>query len=240
MVVGTQKGGTTTLDGYLRLHPAICMASKKEVHFFDDDRYFVHGKVDYGAYHSFFDPRPSHRLLGETTPSYMYWLDAPRRIWEYNPDIKLISVLRNPSNRAYSHWNMQRDRGRDTRSFWVAIHNEFDKTKQSLPLQNRPYSYIGRGFYAEQIRRLRSYFPETQILILKSEAFWQTPSESLDSIWSFLGVDSLGGSESLIKHARPYISSMTRREREYLRDTFEYDIRQLERMLGWDCSDWLE
>lgn len=240
LVVGAQKAGTTALDAYLRLHPEICMAKIKEVHFFDNDNYFANDKADYKAYHSFFDPLPSQRLLGETTPSYMYWLEAPRRIWEYNPDIKLIIVLRNPIDRAYSHWNMQRDWGRDARSFWVAIHNEDEKTRESLPLQNKPYSYIARGFYSEQIRRLRFYFPVTQILVLKAEALREEPNECLHQIWSFLGADNFGYVEPLIEHSRPYISPMTNREREYLHNVFEYEIKQLERMLEWDCSAWLE
>ncbi len=239
LVVGAQKGGTTALDAYLRLNPEICMAKEKEVHFFEKDKYFTR-KVDYSAYHSHFDPLPSQRLLGEATPVLMYYLQAPRRIWEYNPDIKLIMVLRNPIDRAYSHWNMQRDRGRDSRSFWEAIHTEDDKTRETLPAQNIKYSYIARGFYSEQIRRLRSYFPASQMLALKSESLREEPTECMDQIWSFLGVDNIGYVKSLKKHSRPYTSSMTNREREYLKHVFEYEIKQLERMLNWDCSAWLE
>jgi hypothetical protein len=135
---------------------------------------------------------------------------------------------------------MQRDRGIDARSFWAAIHNEDEKTRESLPLQNKPYSYIARGFYSEQIRRLRFYFTVRQILVLKSEALWEEPNECLHQIRSFLGVDGFGYVKPLIEHSRPYISSMTDREREYLHNVFEYEIKQLERMLDWDCSAWLE
>ena len=74
--------------------------------------------------------------------------------------MKLILILRNPIERAYSHWNMQRDRGYDTLSFHEAIHAEEKRRLKSLPWQNRRYSYLDRGYFSEQIRRLRSFFPK--------------------------------------------------------------------------------
>ena len=240
MVVGAQKAGTTALDSYLRLNPQICMATKKEVHFFDNDTFFANGNPDYRTYHSYFNPSPSHKLLGEVTPAYMYWLTSPRRIWEYNLEIKLIAVLRNPIDRAYSQWNMQIHRKRDTRTFWEAIHSEPEKIRETLPLQNRPYAYIDRGFYSEQIRRLKLYFPEDQILIIRYEELLEAPHTCLNNIWSFLGVDGLDLVDSLSKNQRPYVSEMEERERDYLKHVFEYEIKHLERMLGWDCSGWLQ
>ena len=95
VVCGTQKGGTSALDAYLREHPEICMAVRKELHFFDNEKKFSSGKPDYSKYHDSFNPQKLHKLLGETTPIYMYWNESPRRIWEYNPNMKLIVLLRN-------------------------------------------------------------------------------------------------------------------------------------------------
>ena len=142
IICGTQKGGTSALDAYLRRHPEICMAISKEVHFFDNEKAFCDGLPDYSLYHSFFSPQPSHKLVGEATPVYMYWRDATRRIWQYNPNIKLIVVLRNPIDRAYSNWNMERLRNRDTVAFWEAIQNEEERCREALPYQHRIYSYI--------------------------------------------------------------------------------------------------
>lgn len=86
--VGAQKAGTSALDAYLRMHPAICMATAKELHLFDDDRnFFQRALSGYADYHGQFAPGPATTLMGEITPIYMYWNDAPRRIWEYNPGI---------------------------------------------------------------------------------------------------------------------------------------------------------
>jgi hypothetical protein len=158
IICGTQKGGTSALDAYLREHPEICMADHKEVHFFDNEDNFSRSKPDYSKYHSHFSPKTTHNIVGEATPIYMYWNDAPRRIWEYNPNVKLIVLLRNPIERAYSHWNMERQRNVENLSFWDAIQNEKERCRETLPLQHRLYSYVDRGFYLGQIRRLWAFF----------------------------------------------------------------------------------
>lgn len=159
LICGTQKGGTSALDHYLRAHPEIGMAREKEVHYFDNDSHFLNAAPDYAAYHAAFSPAPSHKILGEATPIYMYWHEAPRRIQEYNPEIKLIVLLRNPVQRAFSHWNMERARNLETLSFQDAIQNETGRCRTALPGQHRIFSYVDRGFYMAQLRRLWSFFP---------------------------------------------------------------------------------
>jgi len=239
IICGTQKGGTTALDAYLRKHPEICMANKKELHFFDDENAFCDGAPNYSPYHSCFSPKPSHKVIGEATPIYMYWHYATKRIWQYNPNIKLIIVLRNPIDRAYSHWNMEHLRSLDSASFWEAIQNEDERCRKALPYQHRVYSYIGRGFYLEQLRRLWAYFSKTQVLVLRNEELKQNPNKTLQKVCEFLGVEILQGIESLDVHALPYTASMSKREKDYLRSVFEYEIRGIERVLEWDCSNWL-
>ena len=239
LICGTQKGGTSALDAYLREHPQLCMANQKEVHFFDDEKHFRGGKPDYAAYHSCFSPGPSQRVMGEATPSYMYWYDAPRRIWHYNPRMKLLVVLRNPVDRAYSHWNMQRKRGIDDLSFWDALHIERERCREALPYQEKRFSYVDRGFYLEQLRRLWTYFARDQVLVTRHEDLRSKPKEAIDKIYDFLGVGPVQGIQVREVHSHEYDSPMSKREREYLQFIFEYEIRGLERLLGWDCSNWL-
>ena len=240
LVCGTQKGGTTALDTYLRQHPEICMAKYKEVHYFDRENYFLYQKPDYRQYHAFFNPNQDHKVVGETTPVYMYWTTVPRRIWEYNPSMKLIIILRNPIERAYSHWNMQRDRGYDTLSFFDAIQSEEKRRQESLPWQNRRFSYLDRGFYTEQIRRLRSFFPEEQIMIMRNKQLRENPKKCLNQISQFIEVSSLNTVEPINRHTRHYASPMSAEERDLLKQIFKFEIRNLERLTGWDCQDWLE
>lgn len=239
VICGTQKGGTSALDAYLRDHPQICMANKKEVHFFDNEDIFRDKMPDYSRYHSYFNPEPQHKLVGETTPIYMYWHDAPKRMWQYNPDMKLIVILRNPVERAYSHWNMERSRNADTLSFLEAIQSEPKRRRKALPYQHRVFSYIDRGFYLEQLRRLAAFFMKEQILILRSEDLKSRPHEVLQKVCAFLRVDSFLHVENKDVHSLPYSSPIGDKEKEYLRFIYEYEIRGLERVLGWDCSNWL-
>lgn len=105
VIAGTQKGGTTALDRYLRKQPGIAMASRKEIHFFDDEENFQIQPVDYTTYYANFVARSPARLRGESTPIYMYWKAVAPRMARYNPALKVIIVLRNPITRAFSHWN---------------------------------------------------------------------------------------------------------------------------------------
>jgi hypothetical protein len=239
VICGTQKGGTSALDAYLRGHPEICMAEYKEVHFFNNESFFADGRPDYAGYHSSFSPGETHRFVGEVTPIYMYWDAAPRRIWEYNPDMKIIVVLRNPIDRAYSHWNMERYRGMEDLPFGEAIRNEEDRCREALPHQHMFHSYVDRGFYTEQLRRLWRYFSREKVLVLRSENLRNRPQETLDRVFAFIGVDSLEIPEVGEVNAHPYLSEMSQADRDHLRFVFEYEIRELERVLGWDCSDWL-
>jgi Sulfotransferase domain len=239
VICGTQKGGTTALDSYLREHSQICMAKRKEVHFFDSENIFRDNKPDYSDYHSAFSPKISHKILGEATPSYMYWYDAARRIWHYNPNMKLIVVLRNPIDRAYSHWNMERYRNAERLPFWDAIKNEQQRCRESLPYQHRVYSYTDRGFYLEQLRRLWFYFSKANVLILKNEFLKDQPNKTLNEVCKFLKVDPFESITTRDVHSCQYLSKMSEKEKEYLRFLFENEIRGIERVLGWDCTNWL-
>ena len=238
--VGAQKAGTSALDAYLRTHPGLCMARVKEVHLFDDDKnFFSRSLGGYADYHRQFAPTSSAQLVGEITPAYIYWNEAPRRIWEYNPGMKLIVVLRNPITRAYSHWNMERDRDVDPLPFWDALQAEPARLREALPYQNRKFSYADRGFYTGQLRRLWAFFPAEQVLVLRYEELLREPDETLGKVFDFLGVERLPPIPPQEAHVRPYSGRMSRREWEYLRDLFEFEIRALERILGWDCAEWL-
>src|SRR5438094_818114 len=169
VIGGTQKGGTSALDSFLRQHPEICLPeTKKELHYFDREKNFEK-RPNYKQYHAYFRPKPRHRVMGEATPSYMYWTATPYRIWRYNPEMKWILVLRNPVERAFSGWNMETKRGTEHLSFKEAVEQEAVRCRKALPLQHRVFSYVDRGFYAHQVRRLFNIFGEGNLLILLTE-----------------------------------------------------------------------
>lgn len=236
LIVGSQKSGTSALDKYLREHSDIEMGIRKELHFFDNEEYFK-GDVDYDIYHKFFTSNTS-KIRGESTPIYMYWNPSIGRIFEYNPNIKIIAILRNPITRAFSHWNMERDRNADHVSFPIAIRTENDRCRSALPLQHRVYSYTDRGFYSEQIRRIWRYFPKEQTLFIKQDHLKKNPQEVLSQISRFLNISSFHSIEQKDVHSRPYINQLSNEDYLFLSNLYFHEIKTLERMLKWDCSDW--
>jgi hypothetical protein len=240
MICGTQKGGTTALDSYLRQHPQICMANRKEVHFFDNEDNFQ-GMPDYSKYHEYFVPLNSNQLLGEATPIYMYWHPSPRRIYEYNPKAKLIFLLRNPIERAFSNWNMERSRNCEELSFAEAIKNETQRCHAALPLQHRYFSYIDRGFYMTQLRRVWKYFPKKQTLVMKNEYLKHHPNDALQDLCQFLEIRPYPWEIPHVEiFSHPYESCIGEQERHYLLSIFENEIRELENELKCDCHEWLK
>ena len=247
IVGGAQKGGTTALDRYLREHPELCMPrptmvgthSSGEVHFFDTDANFAVEPVDYTAYHARFEPHPPQRLLGEVTPSYMFWPGAIERIARYNPAMKLIFQLRNPVTRAFSQWNMARQAHREPLSFMEALRAEPERLRNLPPRRARRFSYVERGFYASQLQRVWQSFPVAQTLVLRSEELLGQPAEVLARLASFLGIAPFPSVGEKTVHAREYDTTMSADEKQYLIGVYEQDILELERLLGWDCAAWL-
>lgn len=237
LIVGSQKSGTTALDQYLREHSEVEMGVKKELHFFDNDSFFMN-RVNYDDYHKNFLSNKI-KIKGESTPIYMYWNPSIPRIYEYNPNIKIIAILRNPITRAFSHWNMERDRDADSELFSIAIRKENDRCRASLPLQHRVYSYTDRGFYSEQIRRIWRFFPKKQTLFIKHDDLKNKPLKVLQNIAIFLDIPPFEQFEEKNIHSRPYINTLSDDDYKFLHDLYYEEIKTIERMLNWDCSEWL-
>ncbi|MGC1480765.1 MAG: sulfotransferase [Chthoniobacterales bacterium] len=235
LVIGAQKSGTTALNRMLRQHPSIGLADRKEVHFFDWDPHFADGEPDYEAfYHCHFEPG-GEQVLGENTPVYLYWRPAAERIARYHPGMKLVAVLRNPIDRAYSHWQMTTRNGEETLPFGEAIRREDERCGGG---QHRFFSYVDRGRYAGQVRRFRECFPAEQMLIFRSEELRGDSEAAFHRMSDFLGV----GRRKFRVRRKPekvrYDEEMSAADREFLRGVFATEIEELEALLGWDCSGW--
>ncbi len=235
VIGGTQKGGTSALDSFLRQHPEICMPeTRKELHFFDREA----DDTDYKKYHANFKPTPQHRVIGEASPIYMYWETAPYRIWKYNPKMKWILVLRNPVARAFSAWNMETKRSKEKLSFAEAIDKESKRSREALPLQHRVFSYIDRGFYAHQVRRLFNIFGKGNCLVLLNEELRNDHKKTLRRVFDFLGVDSSFVPPESSVFEQEYADKIDNKSRSRLIDIFYFDIKELERLLKRDLSNW--
>jgi hypothetical protein len=238
VIGGAQKGGTTALDGMLRAHPAVSMASIKEPKWFDDDRRFTEpAAVD--DYHALFAPPSPDRLRGEATPTYVWWPPAAQRIRQYNPAMRWILLLRDPAARAYSQWNMRRTRETDLQAFTAAIDDELARGAQ-IPVRNvAGTNYLSRGFYAAQLERLLALFPREQLLLLRSERFRSDPAATLGEVHAFLGIDARPVDAPAEAWVGEYPEALPPAIRAKLVAIFASDVRRLERLTGWDLADWL-
>lgn len=234
-MIGAQKSGTSALDTFLRSHPQLGFASSKELHFFDADRLFDR-QPNYAAYHAHFEPDGGAALYGETTPNYLYWPPCAARIHAYNPGMRLIALLRNPVERAHSHWAMDRQRGYDRLPFPLAIRAEL-LGRRTVRRSYRKYAYIARGLYAPQLERFLALFPREQLLVLRNSDLRERHQDTLDRVTDFLGVDRLHGvaQETIFSHAR---AEMAPGDRRLLQRVFQDSNAELEGLLGWNLGDW--
>jgi Sulfotransferase domain len=247
LVVGTQKGGTTALASFLSQHPSVFIPGIKEAHFFDVTRNYYDpeaGLVRYGDYHRLFAPAKANQLWGEATPIYMFLRFVPKRIYQYNPAIKIIFLLRDPVKRAFSHFSMQRSRNLESHSFTVAVALEFvrlyllSRSPGDLRDPFRVHSYVSRGFYSGQIARFFDLFPRENCLFLKSEELLAHHSRVMRNIFVFLGVDP--GVE--VPFRRVYVGNGGQPNQllaRGLRLLYRPELRRLERLTGLSFPEWV-
>jgi len=187
IICGAQKGGTTALYHYLKQHPEIYLPKKKEVHYFD-----LNYDRDIKWYEKHFKGCRNRKVkaIGEASPLYVYLEEVPERIYKLFPDIKLIFILRNPVDRAYSHYWHEVKLGYETLCFEKAIEKEEMRLSRGDIFSKQHYSYKDRGKYAEQLKRFSKFFPKEQMLILISEELRENPEKVLRRIFNFLEVDT--------------------------------------------------
>jgi hypothetical protein len=232
IIAGVQKAGTTALFDYLSDDPAYALSATKEVHFFDDESQDW-SRPDYDAYHAQFDwSRPAIR--GEATPIYLYWPRALERIAAYNPKIKLIIMLRDPVERAWSHWRMETSRGVETHPFSWCIRQGRQRLFDAEPWgAHREFSYVERGFYGEQMERALSLLPLEQLLVLQADELRARPAEALTKVAIFLGTAAPHAADQREVHVGADVGvQLPQEDREFLSATYRGDQQRLAR-LGW-------
>jgi hypothetical protein len=235
IIAGVQKGGTTALFDYLRDEPGVALPRVKEVHFFDDETQDW-GRPDYAAYHAHWDAPPDGRPRGEATPIYVYWPGSLERIAAYNPAMKLILLLRDPVQRAWSHWRMEYARGAETEPFAWCIREGRRRLFDAEPWgHHREFSYVERGFYGEQVERLFTLFPREQVLILKAEDLRSDPGPALARVRAFVGAPPgppPTPREVHVGRAMDYPSRLSTDDVELLRRLYARDMIRLRELTG--------
>jgi len=203
IVIGGQKCGTTSFYKNLIKHPNVIPCIKKQVHFFDLN--FLKGQSWYRAhfptkFNKYLKEKMKREefVTGEASPYYIFHPHVPKRIYGAIPQVKLIALLRNPVDRAYSHHNKRFKDGTEKLTFEKAIEKEEDRIKDELKKMEinehyssekyRVFSYLSRGRYAEQLERWIKYFPLENMLIIKSEDFFSDPKDVFNRVSNFLNI----------------------------------------------------
>jgi len=234
LIAGVQKGGTTALFDYLADEPGVALSRVKETHFFDDDgRDWA--SPDYADYHAQFDPAGA-AACGEATPIYLYWPGALERIKAYNPAMRLIVMLRDPVARAWSHWRMEYARGAETQPFAWCVREGRRRLFDAEPWGfHREFSYVERGFYAEQMARLFSLFPKARVLTLRAEDLRRDPGEVLARVRRFLDLpsgDTPTRRESHVGREMDYGGDLVAEDTAFLRGLYARDAARLRALTG--------
>ena len=237
LIIGAQRCGTTYLYDLLTEHPQIAKATHKEIHFFD--RHFQRGMQWYLG--NFPPKRPALAsdgcITGEATPTYLAYRSVPARVRQLLPDIKLVALVRNPVDRAVSHYHHFRRLGYESRSFDEAISWEYDYLSNGnapllldSPERRGDPLYLSHGCYARQLSFWLCDFEPEQILVLPAEQFFSTPKPTIDILTEFLSLPAMSPDihRSPKQFAYPAIES---RIRVRLEELFEPHNRELEALL---------
>jgi len=240
IIIGAQKCGTSTLFKHLRKHQDIKLPKKKELHFFDEN--FSMGLE---WYLRFFNKKdvPAPVCTGEASPYYFFHPLAPVRIFNTIPGIKLILLLRDPVNRAYSQYHHMKRKGRISLSFEHCLRLEQDilagrreafyKEENHSDLMYRRFSFLSRSRYAEQLSEWFKYFPQEQMLIIRSEDYFLNGGQTFQEVFRFLGLPPADIILEKEHHSFGY-PPMKPETKEMLAEYFKPFNQQLYNMTGRD------
>jgi hypothetical protein len=251
LIIGGNRCGTTTLYRHLCEHPCVAPSFRSEVLFFDLN--FAKGMTWYKTHfvtvmRKYLTKRcNNHFLTGEGTTYYIFHPHAPQRIRQTLPGVKLIVLLRNPVDRAYSQYHQKLRRGKETLSFEEAIDAEPERlqgeTEKMLAderynsVHHRDHAYQERGVYVDQLKRWMSLFPKEQLLILRSEDLREKPASLLKQAIEFLELPKCELKEYKDYNSATYpkmAPHMRRRLIEYFKPHNQRLYEYLGRDFGWD------
>jgi hypothetical protein len=209
LIIGTKRGGTTSLWNYLIRHPLVPRLfpawNTKTSHYFEEN--WVHGEAWYRSHFPTVRQRaalerrhggPSR--VGEAAPLYMFHPLAPTRVHALMPGVRLIVLLRDPVERAYSHWKERRTQGTEPLDFAEALAREDERTAgererliaepMSVSQAYDWYTYRARGRYLEHLGPWLDHFAPEQVMILPSEQLYREPGPTYAGVLDFLGLPS--------------------------------------------------
>lgn len=198
-IIGAQKSGTTSMFQYLRKHPRLYLPPEKELPFFSRDDLYEAGWPALVA--TYFRDAAPETLWGTASPQYMADPRVPERMARANPDLRLIALLRNPIDRAFSHYSQSLRRNMEARPFARAVDDLLQADALARDRETIPPDYaqgysqanaeVNRFYlvwseYARALDRFLRYFPKEQLLVLYMEDLRRDPQATLSSVMRFL------------------------------------------------------
>jgi hypothetical protein len=243
LIIGAQRGGTTSLYDWLTQHPDIRPATRKEVHYFD-----LKPEKSLDWYRTHFPTRAAmswartttgrNVITGEASPYYLFHPAVPQRVRRALPNVKLIVLLRDPVKRAISHYYKQRRSGLEELPLQEAIAREPERLDPERPEigekdAHQKKSYVARGRYVEQLQRWFAVFPREQFLVAKSEDVFAGPAAHFDQVAQFVGASRFSGVDFQARQAAQYDRPEERIVDE-LYEYFEPYNERLYKLLGCD------
>jgi hypothetical protein len=195
LIVGAAKAGTTSLHEYLCGHPRVSTPLTKEIHYFDFS--YERGEAWYRAH--FDPPHREDEITGESTPYYLFHPLVPARVASDLPQVKVIVLLRNPIDRAFSQHNHEVSSGYEELPFELAVEKEEERLRGEVErirrepgyrsFSHQHHSYLARSRYAEQLERWFEHLPRSRFLILAAEDLFADPARTLAETQEFLGLE---------------------------------------------------
>jgi hypothetical protein len=249
VIVSVERGGTTSLYRYLTSHPGVGEAFRKEVHYFDmnavqgPDWYRAHFPLQ--AWGAWARLRHGAGITGEASPYYLYHPHVPVRLARLLPDVRIVALVRNPVERAYSHYHLNVRQGKEDLSFEEALEREderlageWEKLSTDELYWSEPhyrFAYRGRGLYAERLKEWHRHFSVEQILVVRSEDLYTDPAAVVAQVFHHLGVPPFTPSGFKAYNQKPYpgLAPDTRRK---LAEFFAPHNQRLYELVGRDLG----
>jgi hypothetical protein len=245
-IIGIQKCGTTSLEKYLSEHPMILPSYYKEMKYFD----LFHFKSPgwYLAHFPFQKQLSGGKITIDATPDYIFYPKAAQQIKALMPDARFLVVVRDPVDRAFSHYLYSKRRGYEDLPFMAALENEeirIEKEREMLVKEGsgfawryRENSYKQRSLYCQQLRHWFRFFPKDRFMIIDAEKLKNNRQAAYDEILTFLNLPphALGSTREYNK-APGDEKKMTEAEEDYLKAFYKEANAQLFQLLGREF-DW--
>lgn len=236
LCIGAQKAGSSVLRHYLGQNDEIYI-KMQEIHFFDKKKF---SKSDYDKYEEKFNSK-EEKMIGEKTPEYGYLPKSINRIFNYNPNMKLIYILREPISRAYSAFNMYVDKKQikqpsyNYKNLYKIFKNEEKNYKN---IKHKDEHLILKGYYDEHIEYILSKFPRENLYICIAEEIQENENVEYNKIFDFLGVKNIDLKKSNETNSRSYKKKIPKDLEKELYKIFKPHNEKLYKLLGRKVDIW--